>query len=710
MATKRQQLSSVHRSIRKKRARIICPGCGKNFNAWHFPRHRAVYMNDDTWTCKPVSSQIEEGHVSAESDNSSASSPNSDTGDSVQELSQDQFRRQFQKHIRHYLHETDFASEGSSHLSDDCDEIWSDESTEEGSDSTATTQPTGNSEADSNPYIIMIVWLSLFLVTLQSVFMLSDNALQEILYFLKAFFQVLSENVAASTALSMFFPGSVYMLWKTIGVKKDNFVKYVVCRKCCTLYKYEECFHVIEGVTVTKQCSHVAFKHHRQQSRRTPCGEKLLKTVILASGKQKLYPFKTYCYKPVHGTIKTFLKRSKFEDSCELWRERTVQPGILSDVYDGKIWQDLQRDFLCEPHHYALMLNLDWFQPFKHVSYSVGVLYAVVLNLPPEERFKMNNVMLIGVIPDMGKEPKTATFIQPLVEELIDSWRYGTATRTYKSRSKVVNVKLALVCVGCDIPATRKLCGFLGHGATLGCSKCLKEFPGMAGKKDYSGFCRNDWQVRTLEAHVKHLSEIQKCQTQTDRDELERKYGVRYSPLLELPYFNPIRMSTIDPMHNFFQGTAKKMVKIWIEKGLLDTHKLLEIQARVDRVAVPRNIGRIPRKIATSFGGFTADQWKNWTNIFSVYALKGCLGEMYLENWRKFVLASRLLCSKIITDNEIGTADRLLIEFCKGVQTLYGAESVTPTCIFIVTLKNVCKTMARYIHSGCSHLTGTMGI
>lgn len=47
------------------------------------------------------------------------------------------------------------------------------------------------------------------------------------------------------------------------------------------------------------------------------------------------------------------------------------------------------------------MLNLDWFQPFKHVKYSVGVLYAVILNLPRDERFKLKNVLLIGVIPDL---------------------------------------------------------------------------------------------------------------------------------------------------------------------------------------------------------------------------------------------------------------------------------------------------------------------
>jgi len=42
--------------------------------------------------------------------------------------------------------------------------------------------------------------------------------------------------------------------------------------------------------------------------------------------------------------------------------------------------------------------------------------------------------------------------------------------------------------VTCDLPAGRKVCGFLSHSATLGCSKCLKEFPGAVGNKDYSGF------------------------------------------------------------------------------------------------------------------------------------------------------------------------------------------------------------------------------
>ena len=36
---------------------------------------------------------------------------------------------------------------------------------------------------------------------------------------------------------------------------------------------------------------------------------------------------------------------------------------------------------------------------------------------------------------------------------------------------------LAVLCVTCDIPASRKLCGFLSFSATMGCNKCKKKFP-----------------------------------------------------------------------------------------------------------------------------------------------------------------------------------------------------------------------------------------
>ena len=64
-----------------------------------------------------------------------------------------------------------------------------------------------------------------------------------------------------------------------------------------------------------------------------------------------------------------------------------------------------EKPYLVAPRNYAFMLNVDWFQPFKHLVYSVGVLYMVRMNLPRAERFKAENVFLVGVIP-RPHEPK----------------------------------------------------------------------------------------------------------------------------------------------------------------------------------------------------------------------------------------------------------------------------------------------------------------
>ena len=62
-------------------------------------------------------------------------------------------------------------------------------------------------------------------------------------------------------------------------------------------------------------------------------------------------------------------------------------------------------------------------------------------------------------------------------------------------------------------------------------------------------------------------------------------------------------------MHNLFLGTAKYVMKqLWLEKGILALDQLKLIQKRVDASTAPAGISRIPRKIATSFGGFTAEQ------------------------------------------------------------------------------------------------------
>ena len=83
--------------------------------------------------------------------------------------------------------------------------------------------------------------------------------MSQILAVMKTFLCTLSQSTVSLTFLAAVFPGTVYMLWKTIELKKDCFTKYVVCKMCFTLYRFEDCCTTVEGEMISKKCTNVLF-------------------------------------------------------------------------------------------------------------------------------------------------------------------------------------------------------------------------------------------------------------------------------------------------------------------------------------------------------------------------------------------------------------------------------------------------------------------
>ena len=97
----------------------------------------------------------------------------------------------------------------------------------------------------------------------------------------------------------------------------------------------------------------------------------------------------------------------------------------------------------------------------------------MILNLPREERFEWENVILVGVIPDMETMPKSINpFLKPLVDELQVLWK---GIRLHSSLSSIpLLFRGAIPLAASYIPAARKLCGFNGHSAERACSNVSK--------------------------------------------------------------------------------------------------------------------------------------------------------------------------------------------------------------------------------------------
>ena len=71
---------------------------------------------------------------------------------------------------------------------------------------------------------------------------------------------------------------------------------------------------------------------------------------------------------------------------------------------------------------------------------------------------------------------------------------------------------------------------------------------------------------------------VRKAPTQSKQEELATKYGVYYSCLLQLEYFDAIRFTAIDPMHNLFLGTAKHVFKLRVKTKFLNQKRSEDVR------------------------------------------------------------------------------------------------------------------------------------
>ena len=78
------------------------------------------------------------------------------------------------------------------------------------------------------------------------------------------------------------------------------------------------------------------------------------------------------------------------------------------------MWKEFRhldnQPYLVYPSNFRLSLNIDWFNPFKETPYSAGGIYLTVQNLPRTERYKMENIILVGIMPGPQQPKKISIF------------------------------------------------------------------------------------------------------------------------------------------------------------------------------------------------------------------------------------------------------------------------------------------------------------
>ena len=257
------------------------------------------------------------------------------------------------------------------------------------------------------------------------------------------------------------------------------------------------------------------------------------------------------------------------------------------------------------------MINLNWFQPYDGTIHSTGVIYAAICNLLRDIRFKKENLLILGILPGLNEVSlhKINHYLAPIVDELEMFWSGINLNKTYNCPTGK-EIRAALILVSCDVPAARKICDHVS--ALVSCHRCEKKANYENRQHNFAGMANMDeWFItRDSTKHFQDAIRWRKCNSDAARKRFVKENGVRWSELLRLPYFDPIRFITVDPMHCLFLSIAKWIVKrIWIDLGVLSFNSLDQIQRKMNEFQIPADLGRIPRKIhcGEGFSNFTAD-------------------------------------------------------------------------------------------------------
>ncbi|KAG2738629.1 hypothetical protein P692DRAFT_201730859 [Suillus brevipes Sb2] len=152
---------------------------------------------------------------------------------------------------------------------------------------------------------------------------------------------------------------------------------------------------------------------------------------------------------------------------------------------------------------------------------------------------------LVGIIPGPTK-PSTDQinhFLKLLVDDLLPFWNPGvTFSRTAKYPDGRI-IRIALIPIVCDLPAAKQIAGFSGIGSKFFCSYCL--LPSY----DIDNVDRSQWPPRDVETHRKHATAYRDAATPEERQRLFDQFGVRWTELLRLPYWDPISFTVVESMH-----------------------------------------------------------------------------------------------------------------------------------------------------------------
>ena len=426
-----------------------------------------------------------------------------------------------------------------------------------------------------------------------------------------------------------------------------------------------------------------------------------------SNGKTKI-PQKSFTTFPVGPQLQSLWKSPTMAEKMHYRRNKTkdilrdrdldASDFVWDDILSGFDYLDAVENGTIEDNDIVLMLSMDGAQLLRNKKSDCWIYIWIILDLAPDERYKIRHIIPGGVIPGPGKPKDIDSFLFPGLAHLSALQKEGLHIWDGFTRMEVISF-LFLLLVLADAVGMAELSGSVGHHGKRGCRLLCGFFgrnkpsgshyyPVLLRPVDSNALGSNhpDIDVHTISQadtteYRGFLTSVLTSPTNTEYNKRRLETGIRKASIfdgipriLELPSCFPG-----DVMHQPVINLTGLMFDLWCDRdgcrkdlrGAWDWAVLKgDIwKAHGKDVAdaarwFPRSFDRTPRNPADKL----SSGYKAWELLLYFYGLGpgllyGILPEPYYRHYCKLVVAIRIFYQRKITRTQLKLAHRLLLEW-----------------------------------------------
>jgi hypothetical protein len=399
----------------------------------------------------------------------------------------------------------------------------------------------------------------------------------------------------------------------------------------------------------------------------------------------------------------------------ELLNQRAASgehPDLLDDILCGEAYLNLAADGTIGKYDTTLMLSIDGAQLYESKQSDVWIYIWILVDLAPDRRYKIRNILPGGVIPGPETPKNLDSFLLPGLSHVSALQKEGLPIWDSYSQERAIAFLFVLLVLA-DAIAMAKVSGSVGHHGRKGC-RLLCGFPGRnkpRGTHYYPALLRpNGFESHRTSSHpdmdvnflpvpdpMAYRRDLFKLVGSLNEGEYERNRldtGIgKPSIFTGLPRILPLPTCFPgDLMHQPLINLAGLLLDLWcarpeardFDRGTVWPWAVLKGNVWVAHgevianaaIFLPTSFGRTPRNPQKKISsGYKACELLNYIYGLGPGVFFGLLPNLYYSHFCQLVHAIRIIYQKTISRQQLNLAHQLLLRWVLDFEIVYCARN-----------------------------------